>query len=145
MAVREEKPLFQTPPTVKTSLTPMIDVVFLLIIFFLCGQFRKLEGDLTMRLPEESGVLPGQAEIKNIAPREIRLNLLTKDGRLVYSVNERLVTDWHRLRPSLSPIVILDFADDVPVGATVRVYDFVRSIGINDVSFAAPARQRPAP
>jgi biopolymer transport protein ExbD len=38
-------------------LTPMIDVVFLLNIFFVCVQFRALAGQLEARLPKTPGIV----------------------------------------------------------------------------------------
>lgn len=39
----------------KLDMTPMIDCVFLLIIFFLCIEFRTLEAKLPAYLPKDSG------------------------------------------------------------------------------------------
>ena len=39
----------------KTNMTPMIDVVFLLIIFFLCIDFKVLEAKLPAYLPKDKG------------------------------------------------------------------------------------------
>lgn len=44
------------------DLTPMIDVVFLLIIFFLCLEFKTLEGRLSANLPKDVGVNTSPAE-----------------------------------------------------------------------------------
>jgi biopolymer transport protein ExbD len=44
------------------DMTPMIDVVFLLIIFFLCIDFRVLESKLPAYLPKDSGVQHTQTE-----------------------------------------------------------------------------------
>ena len=43
----------------KLDLTPMIDVTFLLLIFFLCTiRFRTLEGKLSAYMPKDVGVNP---------------------------------------------------------------------------------------
>lgn len=44
------------------DMTPMIDVVFLLIIFFLCIDFRILESKLPAYLPKDSGSQTTQVE-----------------------------------------------------------------------------------
>ena len=44
------------------NMTPMIDVVFLLIIFFLCIDFRILEAKLPAYLPDNLGGSPAPAE-----------------------------------------------------------------------------------
>ena len=45
------------------EMTPMIDVVFLLLIFFMCTlRFKTLEGKLAAYLPRDAGVNPWQVE-----------------------------------------------------------------------------------
>ena len=47
------------------QMTPMIDVVFLLLIFFLCTiKFKTLEGKLAAYLPKDVGVNTFEAEPK---------------------------------------------------------------------------------
>jgi biopolymer transport protein ExbD len=46
----------------KPDMTPMIDVVFLLIIFFLCIDFRILEAKLPAFLPKDAGNSPTEQE-----------------------------------------------------------------------------------
>ncbi|MCB9914312.1 MAG: biopolymer transporter ExbD [Planctomycetes bacterium] len=47
----------------KLEMTPMIDVTFLLLIFFMCTlKFKTLEGKLAAYLPKDVGVNTSQAE-----------------------------------------------------------------------------------
>lgn len=47
----------------KMEMTPMIDVTFLLLIFFMCTiKFKTLEGKLAAFLPKDVGVNPGMDE-----------------------------------------------------------------------------------
>ncbi len=49
----------------KLEMTPMIDVTFLLLIFFMCTiQFKTLEGKLAAYLPKDLGGKPTEAERK---------------------------------------------------------------------------------
>jgi biopolymer transport protein ExbD len=49
---------------VKMDLTPMIDVVFLLLIFFICTlKFKVLEGKLPTFLPKDVGVNSSPADV----------------------------------------------------------------------------------
>lgn len=62
------------------NLTPMIDVVFLLIIFFMVAtKFAEIERDTAVNPPTAENAQPVTA-----APRELIVNVL-KDGR--YTVN----------------------------------------------------------
>lgn len=50
-------------PEVQMDLTPMIDCVFLLLIFFMVSmKFRTLEGKLVTELPKDVGVNAGEIE-----------------------------------------------------------------------------------
>ena len=60
------------------NLTPVIDVVFLLLIFFLVAtRFDQQERELSTVLPEEA-----QAEPLSMPPREIVVNV-TSDGKYI--------------------------------------------------------------
>ena len=144
--------LFEPHPEIHTPLTSLIDVVFLLIIFFMFNQFRRTEVELVARLPRESGVVPAAIEVERIAPSEITVRLAVRRGAVQYEINEEKCPDRkafemefirragvsREMDASGKPLVIIDFDDEVPVGATVGVYDFARSIGLEDVSFAMP-------
>src|SRR5688572_16032820 len=52
-------------PEIKQDMTPMIDVVFQLMIFFMCTiKFKTLEGKLQAYLPKDVGVNPTPSDIK---------------------------------------------------------------------------------
>ena len=60
----------------KLEMTPMIDVTFLLLIFFMCTlKFKTLEGKLAAYLPKDVGVNTMQAE--PIPKVEIQLRVVT--------------------------------------------------------------------
>ena len=60
------------------NLTPVIDVVFLLLIFFLVAtRFDEQERELDTQLPEEA-----QAEPLSMPPREVVVNV-TRDGKYI--------------------------------------------------------------
>lgn len=65
----------------KMDMTPMIDVTFLLLIFFLCTiKFKTLEGKLSAFLPKDVGVNTTKAEPK---PKiEIKLKLINAGTKL---------------------------------------------------------------
>jgi len=46
------------------DMTPMIDVTFQLIIFFMLQKFKTLEGKLSAFLPKGEGVNPGPAQMR---------------------------------------------------------------------------------
>jgi biopolymer transport protein ExbD len=56
---------------VKLELTPMIDISFLIIIFFMCLPFKTLEGKLQAFLPTDKGINP----IPQDPPNEIKVSV----------------------------------------------------------------------
>jgi len=50
------------PEPAEIDMTPMIDCTFQLIIFFLCCEFKTLEGKLSANLPKDVGVNTTQAQ-----------------------------------------------------------------------------------
>ena len=87
------------------QMTPMIDVTFLLLIFFMCTlKFKVLEGKLGAYLPKDVGVNTSKAE--PVEKVDIRLDVLnagnkmreTRDGLVPYTeedaaLNRRFVYD----------------------------------------------------
>ena len=62
------------------EMTPMIDVTFLLLIFFLCTiKFKTLEGKLSAYLPKDVGVNQSQAEPKEKV--EIKVKVVKEGSR----------------------------------------------------------------
>ena len=62
------------------EMTPMIDVTFLLLIFFLCTiKFKTLEGKLSAYLPKDVGVNTTQAEPKEKV--EIKIQVVKEGER----------------------------------------------------------------
>ncbi len=89
MAGRKKKPkeLAETD----MDLTPMIDVVFLLLIFFLCMEFKTLESKLSANLPKDVGVNTTEAvpmEKLDIRIEQVRWGQEVKDpnGRTRYNL-----------------------------------------------------------
>ena len=61
----------------------MIDVVFLLLIFFLCAsKFRKPEEKMDINLPKDTGIRPIPTKV--IPPREIKLKV---DKRGIFTLD----------------------------------------------------------
>ena len=53
------------------SLTPMIDISFLILIFFMCLPFKTFEGKLAAFLPTDKGINP----IPQEPPNEIKVSV----------------------------------------------------------------------
>ena len=64
-------PLEEAQEEVKWDMTPMIDTVFLMIIFFVCIDFKVLESKLQAYLPKDSGITAAIAEPREQLPVRI--------------------------------------------------------------------------
>jgi len=136
------------------KMTPMIDVIFLLLIFFVCtASFEVAEEVLPTNLS-----LPGTVA-SEFEPDEqwddldeIIVKILWRDGRPGWQiemqgqeVSQRVCRDLEELAGALAAIarvridlpVILYIEGDVPLEDVIDVYDLSRRIGLERIQFAA--------
>ncbi len=131
------------------KMTPMIDVIFLLLIFFVCtASFRAAEEVLPTNL-SLPGTLPAvepiDRELEDLD--EIVVAILWRDGGVGWQINERDLNSLDEVRAVLQATaavkidlpVILDADDPVPIAAAIDVWDVCRQIGLEKVQFAASA------
>lgn len=128
---------------VKADMTPMIDCVFLLIIFFLCIDFKILEAKLPAYLPKDSGAQKTQADpieklslkIECLSPGERQPRPGARsDGKheVAYYVT------GHRVRYQVGPTTIND--EDALLKELERIYRD-RSKWTKDEKTGAPKPQ----
>jgi len=114
------------------DMTPMIDTVFNLLIFFLvAGSFQQAEREMKIALPLASASGPISAAL-----REIVVNV-SADGRIVVSGSERSADDLRRLiedavrrNPQQKVTVRGDRA--TAYSNVVRVLDIAKSSGVQE-------------
>ena len=128
-----------------TSMTPMIDVIFQLLIFFVCASAgQTVESHLPTELA--AGSVESAAPVVVERPfGEVWLRLKQRaDDVTVVELNDREYSDEPSLRKTLLALaetmpeipVILDIEGAVPLGDVVRVYDACQSAQFRKVSFA---------
>ena len=126
-------------------MTPMIDVVFLLLVFFVwTSSFQMEEMLLPSSMAATAGV--GEAEVIELPPEleTVVVTMTAKDGEVVYDVSDRRFDNVEQLQQFLASVVAIDAAvpvvvapnDSVPLGAVVRAYDVARMVGFGKVHFA---------
>ncbi len=131
------------------SMAPMIDVIFLLLIFFVCTA--------SFRPPEQ--VLPTQVSLPGAEPTEtppdeefedlddLVVKVLWRESAPAWELNNRrydslgevrtVLEAAQRVQPGLP--VILNVEPEVPMNHVVDMYDLCRIIGLVRVQFAASA------
>ncbi len=128
------------------KMTPMIDVIFLLLIFFVCtASFQAAEETLptNLSLPGTTSDVPADREWEDLD--EIVVNVLWREGRVAWEINRRELEGLAEVRAVLEAAaavkidlpVILDVEGDVPIEDVIDVYDVCRQIGLVKVQFTA--------
>jgi len=119
-------------------LTPLIDILFLLIIFFVVSSRLADESGLTLRLPES-----GQSQALTRAPVQVRVGAdetVTLDGQPV--APEQLEETLRALRTSESAdLLVLQVDHRVSHGRVVQLMDTAKAAGFLRVAFGT----QPAP
>lgn len=130
------------------KMTSMIDVVFLLLIFFVCtASFRQPEERLpTHLLAQGKGAADVQAPPDPIEPLRVRVHRSDgEDGALVWTLAGRAILERKSLRQTLSALaqaapetpVIVDPEPSTPIGDVIDLYDLCRIAGFAKIQFAA--------
>ena len=131
------------------KMTPMIDVVFLLLIFFVwTASFHIVEHILPSSVSEISGndsLSPDKPPPPEADFHDVIVRVLWADGRVSWRVGEETFNDLAGVEAKLTRIfqanneapVIIDPDDATPLGDVIDVYDLSRRIGFDEVQFAA--------
>ena len=128
-------------------MTPMIDVVFNLLVFFVwTAGFQAIERSLpsTLLAPPGSGAV-GQIDPELIDFDRVVIRLLWQEDHPTWKINNRQIANLEALRQTLAAIaavrtsvpVVIDSGPDVPLGHVIDVYDIARLEGFGEVQFAA--------
>lgn len=127
-------------------MTPMIDVVFLLLVFFVwTASFHLLEDTLPTTLSAQLGQAKNQPEK---LPPEIEFDEIVirifQQGPLVITLNGLPMADVGEFEQRLQKIaeiqrgsiVILHPESNVPLGEIINVFDVAQLAGVEKVQFA---------
>ena len=144
------------------EMTPMIDVTFLLLVFFLCTlQFKTLDAKLAAYLPKDVG----HGHSTALEPVRLRIDVVREDARvpravgavgavgfgpdreLAYRLGPLAVPTPDELLPhvlrrlELDPLrgLVVDVRDGVTTGEVVTLVDRLFANDVSSITFA-PAR-----
>ena len=143
--------------SVDSMMTPMIDVVFLLLVFFLAtSSFQKLEKALPSSIataPEtqQQGNATQQEQLQNFSDlSDVVIRILSSKNALSpnqveYTINgesiaslDLLINRMTRILKARSDIpLIIDPEDNVAVGEAIRIYDLAKANGSVSVFMSA--------
>jgi biopolymer transport protein ExbD len=138
-------------PLPSWSLTSMIDVVFLLLIFFVCtAGFQPPEFALPGALPPDAlGAEAGIPPEPRLELERIVVTLAAERGTVEIRVNDQPCASLVQLRALLDQLaridatlpVTLDVGPRVPFGVAIDACDASRLAGFQEVQFAAQLRE----
>ncbi len=130
------------------KMTPMIDVVFLLLVFFIwTASFRISEQILPSSVSSATGTQP--AETDTPPPEEdfdeVVIRVLWAEDAPQWRVNGTPVASIDEVRRTLAALaaikadapVIVHPDPEVPLGHVIDIYDITRLEGFQKVQFAA--------
>jgi biopolymer transport protein ExbD len=141
---------------VSVNVTPLIDVIFCLCLFFMCSfHFKQLEGTLSSWLPKDAGPrdVPAQS-IPLVDGIRISVTLEPSSNRVVLRFGSREVRDLDELeglvvsgyeeQKARAPDarVVIDGERRVPWRSIVGVLDPCRKRGIDNVELAQAMPER---
>ena len=129
-------------------MTPMIDVIFLLLIFFVCtANFTPLEEILPMNT-----TLPGSVPSEVLPPDLANLDAVVvqivhsteQGGRLYWQIEgnrcatlgevQNLLRSVHSVKPDIP--VVIEPENDVFMENVIDVYDVCRQVGLLQIQFS---------
>lgn len=119
------------------NITPLIDVVFLLLIFFMVSTTFQRESEITIELPESTG---------DVAESEKKVIEISIDNQGRYFVNQRRLknSDVKTLKKAITltrgdikePKLIISADKMTPHQSVVRAMDAARQLGLVHLTFA---------
>ncbi|MDP7205670.1 MAG: biopolymer transporter ExbD [Pirellulaceae bacterium] len=138
---------FARRESLEIKMTPMIDVVFLLLVFFVwTASFQVVE----YLLPSELSTLPGnQAALEEPPPEadfeDVVIRIHWAGDQPGWTVNEQQADSLAQLQQRLQAIaqvkqdapVILHPDEEVPLGDVINVFDLSRLVGFEKIQFVA--------
>lgn len=123
---------------VTLDLTPLIDVVFLLLIFFMVSTTFDRQTELKVELPEAS-----EQEVEELDQEEIRIQI-DRNGHFYVNEKELVTHDLPTLMRAIrqaseedNPSIIVESDKQAPFQAAITVMDAVGQLGLTHLSFAA--------
>lgn len=130
--------------SLNSQMTPMIDCIFQLMIFFLCtAGFVVPEAVLPTELPNQGAVSTVPA-LDYEDTEVVRIELAGDGEPLTILLNGNSIPSIAELLDRLEQVgqvsalvpVVLDVAKEVPIGPMIEVYDGAMSRGLRNIHFA---------
>jgi len=128
------------------NITPLIDVVFLLLIFFMVSTTFEMKSEINLKLPESSETL------RELKPDSVMI-AIDAQGRVFVNdnplVNSQISTVREAIRQASTdltdPAVIINADANATHQSVVRVMDAARQLSLTKITFATRALDEELP
>jgi biopolymer transport protein ExbD len=127
--------LSDKPAGGKIGLTPLIDVVFILLLFFMLTSTFAVRRNMDMATPSTS---LAQDQLDKVISLELGQDGLIIEG---HSIGLDDIYDRLHFRLELGDPVSLLVADDIPLETTVEVMDVLKAAGARAIALRSPDTQ----
>jgi biopolymer transport protein ExbD len=125
------------PEEVDLNITPLIDVVFLLLIFFMVSTTFDHESEVNITLPQAS------KEIAQAKPDAINV-AIDAHSRIFINKNELVNSQISTIKEALYDIaadledapIIISADEETPYQVVIRTMDAARQLGLVKITFA---------
>ncbi len=120
-------------PHIHVDLTPLIDVVFQLVIFFMISSVFNIAPGISLKLPQS-------ATAENVEITELRLTVLSEQEIFVNKEACTLKTLEEALKQVMGqsslkePVAVLDGKGDIPYQLMIDILDALRKEGLDAVN-----------
>lgn len=128
------------------SMTPLIDVVFLLLIFFVCASVGQVAESMLPTELAEAGAVAAMQQPDDVPKQsKVWVYLTNVDGNPGLRLEGRQCADLAELASGLTQMgqlspetpVILDVGPNVPLETLIDVWDVCNRAGFQSINFAA--------
>ena len=127
---------------VELNLTPLIDVVFLLLIFFMVSTTFEQQAKLKVQLPQASVAAQKQEEKTIVIGIDANGRYFVNDRQLVNTTRETLTAALKQVTEDRKDIPLILKADgQTPHQAVVTAMDVASKLGLSRLSIATVEQQ----
>ncbi len=147
--MKHPSPFLVTRKPIELQMTPMIDCVFLLLVYFLwSSSFITpefiLPGQLSAQPASAAGISADEPPTPEADFVDVVVRLRGNAEQVSWQLNDVEVTSLKQLQENLARIaaikkdapVVLHPDEDVPLGNVIDAYDIARAVGFVKIQFA---------
>ena len=132
----------KSAPSGDVNLTPMIDIIFNLLIFFLIVAVISQKG-LNITLPKTSTAEKRPDKSLEISVTKEKTYLFNGDVVAEAEIETRLLEEKNKAEDEKADNIILKADQDAPFGMFVTVMDTARKIGLTNLVIATKLKPQP--